>query len=247
MNYGRRSMGDQARYSPQGPRPLEDADRDAAGQPRVVRNSEGALITRPSPARFEPLIAPEQQRQLIALLDERGGTQRGKPRSQDPARNPLGSRVFDLNCTWPMYRQPCGGSFRYTCGLYMQSHGARCAHNHLDGPTAVRFLLSCVRQRVLAPRLLAKLEARLTELARQDSAEGTALQELRAKEAALVALKGQREKVERNLALAETPEQYRAVAAQFENFKGQEKRKSVACGAGREGRGSASRPKWHRR
>jgi hypothetical protein len=38
VSYGRRSMGDQARYSPQGPRPLEDADRDSEGQPRVVRN-----------------------------------------------------------------------------------------------------------------------------------------------------------------------------------------------------------------
>jgi hypothetical protein len=42
---------------------------------------------------------------------------------------------------------------------------ARCAHNHLDGPTAVRFLLSCVRQRVLAPRLLAKLVARFRTVA----------------------------------------------------------------------------------
>jgi hypothetical protein len=221
VSYGRRSMGDQARFTPQGPRALEETDRDAEGQPRVVRNPEAALITRPSPAAFEPLIDPERRRRLVALLDERGGTQRGKPRSQDPARNPLGSRVFDLNCTWPMYRVPAGGGFRYTCGLYMQSHGQSCAHNHIDGPTAVRFLLGCVRQRVLAPRILVKLEARLTELARQESAEGAAALELRSKEAALEAVKAQMEKVERNLALAESPAQFRAVAAQFDRFQGQ--------------------------
>ena len=144
-------MGDQARYAPDGPRPLEETDRDAVGQPKGVRNPEAVLLTRPSPAGFEPVIDPERQRKLIALLDARGGTPRGKPRAQGPARNPLGGRLFDLNCTWPMYRAPQGGSFRSTCGLYVQSHGQQCAHNHLDGPTAVRFLLSCIRQRVLAP------------------------------------------------------------------------------------------------
>jgi hypothetical protein len=102
VSYGRRSMGDQARYSPQGPRPLEDADRNSEGQPRVVRNPEGALITRPSPVQFEPLIDPERQRQLIALLDERGGTQRGKPRAgrgAQPAGKPglrHGLRLADV-------------------------------------------------------------------------------------------------------------------------------------------------------
>jgi hypothetical protein len=152
VTYGRRSMGDQARYAPDGPRALEETDRDAVGQPKVVRNPEAVLLTRPSPAGFEPVLDPERQRKLITLLDARGGTQRGKPRAQGPTRNPLGSRLYDLNCTWPMYRAPQGGSFRSTCGLYVQSHGQKCAHNHLDGPIAVRFLLSCVRQRVLAPR-----------------------------------------------------------------------------------------------
>ena len=49
-----------------------------------------------------------------------------------------------------MYRQPYNGSFRYACGLYQQSHGAACKHNTVDGVRATRFLLACVRQRVLA-------------------------------------------------------------------------------------------------
>jgi hypothetical protein len=224
-------MGDQARYSPEGPRALEETDRNAAGQPKVVRNLETTRIARPSPAGFEPIIDPDRQRQLVALLDARGGTQRGKPRSREPEKNPLGGRVFDMNCTWPMYRTPYGGSFRYTCGLYMQSHGQKCAHNHVDGPTAQRFLLSCVKQRVLAPGVQAKLEARLQELARQELAGGGLAQELRAKEGALAAARVQRETASRNLALAETPEQYRAVAARFEEFCGQEKALEAAVAA----------------
>jgi hypothetical protein len=163
--YGRRSMGDQVRFSPEGPRDLAEADRRPDGKPKVVRNPESALVKRPVAAVYEPILDPERQAQLVALLDQRGGTQRGKSRSRDPGQNPLGCRVFDMMCRWPMYRQPYGGAFRYTCGLYQQSHGAQCAHNHVDGPTAVRFVLGCLRQRVLTPRLLGKLERRLRELA----------------------------------------------------------------------------------
>ena len=94
---------------------------------------------------------------MLRDLDERSGTQRGKPRSQDPRRNPLGGRLFDLACGWPMYRQPYGQTFRYLCGLYQQSHGAKCKHNHVDGLTATRFLVGCVRQRVLSPALRGKM------------------------------------------------------------------------------------------
>jgi hypothetical protein len=223
MTYGRRSMGDQARFSPEGPRALEDADRGPGGQPKVVRNPEATLITQPSPAEFEPIIDPDRQRRLVELLDERGATQRGKPRSRDPGQNPLGSRVYDMNCGWPMYRTPHSGAFRYLCGHYMQSHGQTCAHNHLDGPTAVRFLLSCVRQRVLEPRILAKLEKRLRDRARQEQGDDAMNQELRSRETTLSALRGTLAKVKRNLALADTEEQYRVVATEFERLTEQEK------------------------
>src|SRR5262249_53081365 len=43
VSYGRRSMGDQARSRPEGRGRLEAADRDAEGQPRVVRTPEGGI------------------------------------------------------------------------------------------------------------------------------------------------------------------------------------------------------------
>ena len=188
-----------------------------------MQNLGSLRITTPSPAQFEPLIPAERQAQLVALLDARGGSQRGKPRSKDPTRNPLGSRVFDRNCTWPLYRIPYQDRFRYCGGQYMQSHGQKCVYNHIDGPTAVRFVFSCVRQRILAPHMLSRLEIRLRELAQQEVVGGLGAEELRSKEAALVTVKSQLQTVSQNLGLAKTPELFEVVAAQFEKLKAQEK------------------------
>ena len=166
MAYGRRSMGDQLRYSAEGPRTLGDDDRRADGKPKVVTNPDSARLV--APARFEPLVDPARHDRLLRTLDDRAGTQRGKPRSRDPERNPLGGRVFDMDCGWPLYRQPYNGSFRYLCGLYQQSHAAQCKHNLVGGPVATRFLLGCVRQKVLAPAFRSKLEAKIREIAERE-------------------------------------------------------------------------------
>lgn len=210
--YGRRSMGDQARLSPTGPRSLEDADFRGDGQPKVIRNPADSLIRQPVAVPFDPVIDPRKQQALLQTLDARAGTQRGKPRSHDPAGNPLGCRIIDMNCTWPMYRQPYNGSFRYLCGLYQQSHAARCAHNHIDGPHAVRFVLGCLRQQVLSPRLMQKLEQRLVQRARQEHQPDQDGQEA-ARQAQLAELKRKLERVNRNLGLAETDEQLKAMLA----------------------------------
>jgi Recombinase len=128
-SYGRRSMGDQLRFSPDGPRRLDETqDFGRDKQCKVVLNPDASQIRTPS--KFQPLISVEERRELLQVLDKRGGTQRNKPRSHDPAKNPLGGCVFDMKCGWPMYRQPYGQTFRYTCGLYQQSHGQKCEHNH---------------------------------------------------------------------------------------------------------------------
>jgi hypothetical protein len=159
---------------------------------------------------------------LLTKLDERAGSQRGKPRSSDPTRNPLGGLVFDMACGWPLYRQPYQGSFRYLCGLYQQSHGAQCTHNHIDGMLATRFVLGCVRQRLLAPALRSRLEQKLRALAVRECSPGPSEAALSSRRAALASLRGKRERAGENLALAEGPEQYRAVAAVFEQLRHQE-------------------------
>ena len=221
VEYGRRSMGDKLRFSPEGPRELEEADHRSDGKPKVVTNPESIRIK--APTSFEPLIEPERHQRLLDQLDERAGTQRGKPRSQDPTRNPLGGRVFDMGCGWPMYRQPYQESFRYMCGLYQQSHGAKCKHNCMDGLRATRFLLGCIRQRLLTPTRKAKLEQKLRTIAERERGRRRSDAALTAKQAALAAVRAKRQRAGENLGLAEGPDQYRAVAAVFEQLQQQER------------------------
>ncbi|MDG2408247.1 MAG: hypothetical protein P8M53_04470 [Pirellulales bacterium] len=107
-----------------------------------------------------------------------------------------------MNCTWTMYRQSYGGSFRYLCGLYQQQRS--CSHNHVDGPLATRFALGSLRQRMLKPGLHAKLERRLEELARRHVVVDQRDVSLREKQAELDSLKIEREAVQANLARAKT-------------------------------------------
>ena len=211
-SYGRRSMGDQLRFSPEGPRPLDEAqDFGLDKQCKVVMNATSSLIQ--APARFEPLVSVEERRVLMEILDQRAGTQRNKPRAHDPAKNPLGSSVFDMNCSWPMYRQPYGQTFRYTCGLYQQSHGQECTHNHIDGPLAAEFVLTCLRQRLLAPSVYAKLKRRLRELAAEERSKSSAAEVETLSREALEQLRREIKQAERNLAFATSQENFQAIEA----------------------------------
>ena len=216
LRHGVRSMGDQTRFTPDGPRDLTKKDRHKDGKPKVCRNPEKHQIQ--VSAKFDPVVSLEEHKELNRILDARAGTQRGKPRARDSRRNPLGLRVFDIDCTWPMYRVQQGSSFRYKCGLYMQSHGQQCAHNHIDGPTAARFVLSCIRQSLLSPSVQSRVETRLRELAEAESSNGPQKQAAKYFERIRRELKStddEIEKVGRNMALAEDENQYRAVAAVF--------------------------------
>lgn len=158
--YGLRSMGEQRRLTLEGPRPIDDTkDLRADGQPKVIRNEPSQRIT--APAHGEAVVPVDQVERVIDILDQRAGKQRGKPRSRDPGKNPLGSRVFDMACCWPMYRTPRGQSFHYTCGYYQQSHGQACSHNHVDGIQLTQFALATIRQRLLRPGLRDRLEAKI--------------------------------------------------------------------------------------
>lgn len=95
-SYGRRSMGDRRRFSPSGPRLVEDGDFCEDEKPKVIRNPGSEWIN--ANARFEPIVPVDQTDHLSKILDGRSGTQKGKPRSRDPEKNPLGARVFDMEC-----------------------------------------------------------------------------------------------------------------------------------------------------
>src|SRR5262249_13195742 len=67
VSFGRRCMGDQLRFTPEGPRILTEEDQRRDGQAKVVANPEALHIT--APARFEPLVDPGRHAQLLRTLD----------------------------------------------------------------------------------------------------------------------------------------------------------------------------------
>lgn len=216
--YGRRSMGDQLRYSVAGPRELTDDDFRVDDKPKVIRHVAADQIT--APAQFDPLVDEDKHARLLVKLQERGGSQRGVPKSRKPNENPLGCRVYDMNCGWPMYREPYNGSFRYKCGLYQQSHGGACAHNHVNGPLATQFVLGCIRQALVAPGMLAKVTDQLQRLAQQQAAaKGAGHGELDRKLRELDRITADLEKVSRNLALADGQDQFAAISVVFNEQK----------------------------
>jgi len=210
--YGIRSMGDQLRMSPEGPRALTDDDFRPDGKPKVVRNAPDLVLR--NRAKFEPVVAIKEHEELQRILDERGKTQRGKPRARNPNKNPLGARIFDMECGWLMYRNPYNGSFRYVCGKYQQHHG--CNHNRVDGPTATRVVLAAISQRLSSPRAITKLRERFVQLAQLEKSQPQKHSNAQLRQS-LAQLEADQAKVSRNMALSETPEQRAAVAEVFED------------------------------
>lgn len=221
MRHGVRSLGDQVRFTPHGPRELIEDDYRADSRPKVIRNPEDVQIR--VPARFEPLVLEEDHASLGRALDIRAGTQKGKPRSRNPCQNPLGCRVYDFHCGWPMYRVAYKPAFRYTCGRYQQSHGQQCAHNHVDGPTATRLAMSCVSQLLLEPTRVEKLKRKLEQLAHATPTADDTTRKADGFQRQLAGIDQQLETVGRNLARAADPNQFRVVSQTFEELKATKK------------------------
>jgi hypothetical protein len=211
--YGRRASGDQLRLTPTGPRSLTDADYRPDGQPKVVAIAPENMIR--SSARFDPLIEPERHKNILQILEDRGKHLRNKPRARDGVANPLGGRIFDLNCGWPMYRHFRRERWNYQCALYQNSQAKCCNHNVVPGEVTTRFVLSCLRQRVLTPTAMAKLEARLHQLAAAEAGEDRIRLQREAREAEMKTIERRLEIVGRNMALAETPDERQATAVIF--------------------------------
>ena len=222
--YGRRSMGNHRRTTSEGPRPLEEEEFVTDTKTKVIANPTSSVVSAMGAGGIKPIISAEAADQLDKTLDQRAGTQGGKPRSRDPSRNPLGGRIYDLNCTWPMYRVPYQKTFRYTCGFYQQTHGQQCSHNHVDGPTASRLALAVIRQRLIAPSVRQQVETRLRAALseRRDPKRFDAdLARLRSE---LKQVEAQRAKSTRNLALADTAELFQDLKPIVEEFASREAR-----------------------
>lgn len=220
--YGRRSMGDQLRLSSDGVRELEETDFREGEQPKVIRNPSDLHVT--GQGAFDPIVDPKEHKALIQDLDRRGATQKAIPRSRNPKMNPLGGRVYDMDCGWLMYRAPYSGSFRYKCGLYDLSHGQQCRHNTVKGPEATAFLLSCVRQRLLAPGLWQKLRERLKQIADREASTGQDDSRIAMIQKKQLEVQEELKAVTKSLARAgDRQDLFEAMTSEFDELKTQEK------------------------
>ena len=211
---GRRSMGKYSRFTPEGPRPLNEEDLREDRKPKVVQNPASAIIE--VSGRFTPPIPRDQWDRVNRSLEQRAGVQRSRPRRRRPESNPLQGRIYDMHCSWPMYRAPVGKKVRYVCGLNVQSHGHNCKHNSVDSGAALRFVMGYTRDQILRHDILEKLRSRVTEIAHQDLAAS-------ANEDALQRLRRQLSQIEedaalnlRNLGRAKSDDQYQALSQLYD-------------------------------
>ena len=217
-SYGRRTVGEFRRFSPEGPRPLTEADFYADGSRKVIVNDQSQIMT--SKAHGPAIIDDEHGDQLLQVLDARAGTQAGKPRSRNP--NPLGARIFDMNCCWPMYRIPYRDSYCYKCGLYMQSQPHQCHHNWVDGPMATKTALAVLRQQVMAPDMIAQLERNLLDRANASQQAGRHEKALATRKKELANVRQQLANAKRNAAQAESRELFQDISRIYEELKTRE-------------------------
>ena len=229
--YGKRSEGDQRRFTKDGPRPLGEGDYHPDGKLRTVANAPDQIIR--TKAKSEAVTTPEKLGRVREVIESRGQHLKGKARAKGDAPNPLGGRIYDLNCGWLMYRHAKRKKWCYACGLYQNSEAKCCRHNMVQGETATRFVLACLRQRVLNPFTLAKLKTRLHELATAEQGEDPAQRQLAADRAELAVLRRKVQKVGENMALAETREERDATAAVFRELKAQASRLEQRVGTHR--------------
>jgi hypothetical protein len=148
---GRRSDGAHRRIGKDGPRLLNDGDRDPAnkGKPKRIQNAQEDVIS--SPTGFDSHYDPSKWAEIAEQLEERGRSQKGVPRAKDPARYPLATRVVDLTlgCGALMYGQTSGNRKLYTCGRYMRTCSAECENNSVDAEALLRFTVHTLQQYVV--------------------------------------------------------------------------------------------------
>jgi hypothetical protein len=130
-----------------------------------------------------------------------------------------------MNCSWPTYRVPYKESFKYKCGLYQQSHGQSCDSNPVDGQVATKFILGCIRQKLLAPSRIEQIASHLRRMAQADRQRGDRPDRLASLRADLTAIDSEQQTINHNLARAQNQEQYDIIAAEWSSI--QERRRHI--------------------
>jgi len=210
--YNKRGMGDQMRMTKELPRHLAESDFRDGKLVTVVNPPESRIVT--TATLYEPLVSVDRQREIDEVLERRSKKRKGTPRTRANTVNPMGGRIFDMNCGWGMYRDTKVKPYGYSCGLNM--HAQCCARNLVKGDVATRFVLAAIRQRLSAPGMMAKLKAKMVELTTAEAGADRGAAERTQLERELAKAKRDKELSGKNMALAKSEEQYRAVSGVFE-------------------------------
>ena len=225
LDYGRRSEGKHRRLGKDGPRVLEESDRNEKNKkkPKRIVNDPSVVVTSALPG--DPRFDPARWEAIEAETLERSKVQRGISRARDPARYPLSCRVIDLSndCGSAMYGHSSGKRLVYTCGRYMATGGAECDNNTVDAEAIRQFTLDTLWE--LTDRLGAreKLQQKLLDRAYREQPENP-LQHYydheRVRLQSLVSdLERQLKAAQRNLAIEESPEHRQAIREEFDRIK----------------------------
>ncbi len=224
QEFGRRSEGAHRRLGAEGPRLLVDADRNDTDNPRTVMNDTSVTIT--AKTGIDPLIGEDRFQKIRKQTEERGKSQRGIPRTKDPARYPLSCRLVDLTdgCGALMYARKHGERPIYVCGRYMRTNGAECENNTVDGEAMLRFTLRTLRQFVDRHGNRRKFRELLLQRAQQnpqDQVQNAANQEIQLLTAKVAESKDQLTVVRRRMALEKDDARYAAIAEEFDRINGE--------------------------
>ena len=221
QQYGRRSEGAHRRIGDEGPRCLDDSDRNQNGCPKTVNNDASNIVRGNTgfAAQFDIRKWEEIQQQM----DERGQRQRGIPRCKDPSKYPLSCLIVDMTdgCGSIMYGVTSGKRRLYQCGIYQRTSGQECFHNTIDAEAMLRFTMQTVRQLVDRRGNRAKLERLLRQRAERDAiAEGRSSSESDVREEVprkqVAELRADLAIVERRMATEKDDSRYEVIARQFD-------------------------------
>ncbi len=169
--YGRQSNGTHKRWSPDGPRDLDDrdvsVDADGYEQLRLIYNEPGEYAT--APAGFEPLVEPERWQRVQEMLATRTNPQVRKPKSRSLLKYMLGTRVrcLDEGCGALMHGHKQHGELKYICSRYEGSDGKDCEHNTISAERLFEFACRMVTYGLGFEAGEAALRERLREHARR--------------------------------------------------------------------------------
>ena len=226
--YGRQSGGTHKRWSPDGPRDIDDRDVsiDAEGyeQLRIIHNQPGDYVM--APAGFEPLIDPERWHRLQELLANRSNPQKRRPRSRSPEKYPLGTRVhcLDDGCGALMHGHKQHGELKYVCSRYESSAGKECEHNTVSADRLFEFACRLVAdglgfaagEGVLREKLrehALRLRSEMPESLRQEEADYW--------EAKVAALKADADTAGRRMAVERDDEAYEMLKREYSRLTGE--------------------------